>query len=249
MASVGNPFHSTRSWIVVSLAMLLVGCTTAQQKGGTTAPRNSGYNNLPMFGQPGIQRPEHLKEADRWLIAYATAKGGSSEEASDAFISEALRYLQEKNYDLAMHRFNQAWLLNAENYYAYAGFGKVLFAQGKFGESAEHFQRAIDLSKDQPQRHAIVAELGTVYSFWAASPSQSEGMRARLFEFANERFRESTAEDSSYGEAWCQWASSLYREGNYAQSWAKVREAREQSKPAFTPKFLRELAEKMPEPK
>jgi tetratricopeptide (TPR) repeat protein len=183
-------------------------------------------------------------------VASATVKVGSREAASELWVSEAEHHLNERNLDLAMRRYNQAWLLNPSNYKPYWGFGRVSLERDKFEESVQHMQKALELMRNPHQRPALLSDLGTAYSFWAASfPQTAKEERSRLFARANQSFQNAAGADPSYANTWRRWAVSLYREGDYAQAWVKVREARAKNAPAFTPQFIRSLESQMPEPK
>jgi tetratricopeptide (TPR) repeat protein len=116
------------------------------------------------------------------------------------------------------------------------GFARVMVETDKFNEAIKHFETAKKLCDDQYQRVALLSDTGVAYSF------------ARNFEFANEQFRQSTALDPKYPNAWLRWSQSLFREGNYEESWAKHKQARALGA-AIPDSFTRALTEKMPEPR
>src|SRR5262245_24634727 len=92
---------------------------------------SEGTEKLPMYGQPEIARPEHLKQADEAFIRDATFRFGSRGAASRALSEQGWASVRKGMLDVAMRRFNEAWLLNAKNYQAFWGFGAVLSEQGK----------------------------------------------------------------------------------------------------------------------
>jgi len=95
------------SFIFVLLELIVLsGCVSG---GGTR------IDNFPMYGQPGIERPEFLKKADAEFIEKAVSGIGSREDASEVWWHEADRYMNEGNLDYAMRRYNQSWLLNPNN--------------------------------------------------------------------------------------------------------------------------------------
>src|SRR5918996_3860410 len=87
---------------------------------------SDGSEKLPMFGQPKIPRPENLKQADEAFIRDSTLRYGNRQAASNALAAQGWTAIRAKQADLAMQRFNQAWLLNAKNYNAFWGFGAAL---------------------------------------------------------------------------------------------------------------------------
>src|SRR5437773_459917 len=132
------------------------------------APPEQRIDNIPMYGQPAIPRPELLKKADEDFIKNATAGSGSREAASKASFSEGEKFMNKGNLDYAMRRFNQSWLLNPNNYQPYWGFGRVMVAQGKFDEAIEYFEKAKQLIDDQYQKAGLLSDTAVAYS-WKAS--------------------------------------------------------------------------------
>lgn len=236
-----NSTHS-KMYSPLVVALLLASCATP--------PSGERVDNLPMYGQPQLTRPDALKKADEEFINQAAAGLGSREQASKAWAAQADRFMAQGNLDFAMRRYNQSWLLNPSNYQPHWGFGRVLIERGKVDAAIEHLERANQLVDDPYQRVALLADTGTAYSIKAdQTPASRAAERARNFQRANRLYEESVAADPKYGNAWSRWASSLYFEGRYAEAWEKVNKARSLDASAVPPAFLRALASKMPEPK
>jgi tetratricopeptide (TPR) repeat protein len=207
-------------------------------------------DRLPMYGQPEIRRPEFLRKADEDLVKEATAKFGSREAASKAWVNEADGYLKQGNPDAAIRRYNQAWLANPSNYEPYWGFGRIMLERGNVDRAIDCFEKAKQLIDDRSQRPALLSDAAVAYSTKAETIPKARGQeRAFYFDLANRHFRESTALDPRYPNSWRRWAMSLEREGNYREAWDKVKRARALKAPPFPAGFLRELEQKLPEPK
>lgn len=229
----------------LSLAVLsatsLLGCVT------TSGTR---IDNIPMYGQPEIERPEALRLADENFIKQASDGFGGREKASQTWALEGDRFMSEGNFDYAMRRYNQSWLLNPKNFQAYWGFGRVLLEWGQLDESLKYFEKANQLVDDQFQKVALLADTATAYSVKANRTSVDNRMeRAKYFSLANQYYEESVRLDPSYPNSWRSWARSLYFEGRFAEAWEKVRKARSLGAPEFPPQFIKSLEEKMPAPK
>jgi tetratricopeptide (TPR) repeat protein len=227
---------------VAFLAIVLVmGCATGP--GGR-------IDNIPMYGQPGIPRPDILKRADDDFIRKASEGLGSRENASKTWAIEGDRFMSEGNLDFAMRRYNQAWLLNSNNFQPYWGFGRVLLELGKLDEALEHFETANKLIDDPYQKVALLADTATAYSTKGNRTTvDNPKERAKYFNMANQFYEGSVRLDATYPNAWRSWARSLYFEGRYAEAWDKVKKAKSLKAPAFPPSFIKALDEKMPEPK
>jgi tetratricopeptide (TPR) repeat protein len=206
-------------------------------------------DNLPMYGQPDLARSDNAKKADEEFIRNAVAKYGNRQTASNALASEGWTLVRNGKADAALQRFNQAWLLNTKNFQAFWGFGAVLSERGNIAEAIGQLERARELMGDQPQRVALLSDLGTLHSEYAVRmPPEKSLDRAGQFVLANNRFTESLEIDPKFAPSWREWAISLYEQGRYAEAWAKARRAKELNAEPFPPGFLQKLTEKMPEP-
>lgn len=227
--------------VIVAFAAVsfLSGCVT------TSGTR---IDNIPMYGQPVIERPEVLKHADEDFIKQASEVLGGREKASAAWWMEGDKFMSDGNFDYAMRRYNQSWLLNPNNFHPYWGFGRVLLEQGQLDESIKHLEKANLLVDDEYQKVALLADTASAYSVKANSSASSSDERAKYFMLANRRLEESTKLDPTYPNSWRIWARSLYFEGRFAEAWQKVNAARSRGA-QFPPQFIKALEEKMPEPK
>jgi len=221
------------------VALLLSGCATPSGE--------QRIDNIPMYGQPAIQRPEFLKKADEDFIRKASAGLGGREAASKAWWAQAEKFMSQGNLDFAMRRYNQSWLLDPNNFQPYWGFGRVMAERDRLDEAIQHLQKAKLLCNDSYQKVALLADLGTAYSYKAEGLSVDHE-RFRYFQLSSQAFMESTKLDPTYANAWKRCAHSLYREGKYQDSREKIKKARALGAPD-TDVFVENLAKKMPEPK
>ena len=214
------------------ITLLLLGCAS---NGG------SRIDNIPMYGQPEVERPDVLKVADEEFIKSASSGFGSREEASKAWWSQGEKFMNEGNLDYAMRRYNQSWLLNPNNYQPYWGFARVMLEQNNVDESIKYLEKAESLINDPYQKVALLADMGSAYSY--------KGMESPgYFEKANEKFAESIALDPTYPNSWRRWAFSLYDQGNFKGAWEKVEKAESLNARPFPPKFISALEAKLPRP-
>jgi tetratricopeptide (TPR) repeat protein len=211
------------------------------------APAGQRIDNIPMYGQPAIPRPELLKKADEDFIKNATAGFGSREVASKAWFSEGQKFTDAGNLDYATRRYNQSWLLNPKNYQPYWGFGRVMVALEKYDEAIEYFEKAKQLIDDQYQKVALLSDTAVAYSLKASRISTSDQKGAAQYStIANEHFQQSTTLDPSYTNSWRNWGWSLYYEGRYAEAWEMAKKARSLGD-VFVPKLIEALSQKIPE--
>jgi tetratricopeptide (TPR) repeat protein len=233
-----------------AMAILLCAAACLFRALDGAAAQSEAADTLPMFGQPGIVRPENLKKTDEEFIRNSTLRFGSRTAGSNTLAAQGWTAVRAKQSDVAMQRFNQAWLLNPKNYRVFWGFGAVMSERGKLAEALEHLETARQLIDDPAQRVALLCDLGTVHSEYAARlPADRQLERAQHFVLANSRFTESLENDPKYAMSWREWAISLYEQERYSEAWVKVKQARENKAEPFPPDFLRKLSAKMPEPK
>ena len=205
---------------------------------------------LPMFGQPKIARSESQKKADEDFIRDNTLRYKTRQAASSAFSVQGWTALRAKQLDVAMSRFNQAWLLNPKNYTVFWGFGAVLSERGRLTEAIEQLETARELIDDPIQRPALLADLGTLHSEYAARLAKNKELeRAHHFVIANTRFTECLENDPKFASGWREWAISLYDQERYSEAWIKAKRAQELKAEPFPPEFIKKLGARMPEPK
>ncbi len=203
-------------------------------------------DTLPMFGQPAISRPDHLKQADETFLGQAIAKFGNRTAASNAVVAQGWEAMRSGTLRAALRRFNEGWLLSPYNPIVFWGFGAVLSAQDKLPEAIEHLETARELmSGDAKQRLQLLTDIGAVRSAYAASLSRERDLeRAQQFSAANQRFAESLELDPEYAPSWREWAMSLYEQERYAEASIKAARALELKAESFPADFLRKLNSK-----
>ena len=212
---------------------------------GIALGQKTDPGSLPMFGQPGITRPENLKKADEDFIRDATLKFGNREAASRSMAAQGWEAIRKRNLSLAMQRFNQSWLLSAKNYQAFWGFGAVLSEQGKLPEAIEQLQTARELIDDSKQMSALLCDIGAVHSEYAAHlPAEKQLERAQHFVIANQSFTASLDRDPNFAPAWREWAISLYEQERYSEASVKAQRAKELGAEPLPAEFLRKLENK-----
>ncbi len=214
-------------------------------------PNEQRVDNFPMYGQPEIPRPDSLfKKIDDEFIESATKGFGSREEASKAWFMEGEEFVRKGNLHYAMRRYNQAWLLDPQNYQPYWGFGRVMLERDKFDEAISHLEKAKELINNSTDKPRLFSDMASAYSYKARSiPDGQQEEKVKYFGLADQYYRESTTLDPSYFNAWLRWASLLYLEENYGEAWVKVKKARAIGTKPIPESMLKSLSEKMPEPK
>jgi tetratricopeptide (TPR) repeat protein len=206
-------------------------------------------DTLPMFGQPKIPRSEAQKAADEAFVRDNTLRFNNRAAGSIAFAAQGWTALRAKQLDVAMQRFNQAWLMNPKYYGAFWGFGAALSERGRLIEAIEQLETARTLIEDPAQRSALLSDLGALHSEYAVRlPADKQLDRAQHFVLANSRFTESVDNDPNFASAWREWAMSLYDQERYSEAWVKTKRVQELGGEPLPAEFLKKLSAKMPEP-
>lgn len=232
------------------VCLLLLALSLLIFRVNSAVAQSDSSEKLPMYGQPGIARPENLKKVDEDFVRDATFKFGNRQAASRGLAEQGWTSVRRGALDVAMRRFNEAWLLNPKNYQAFWGFGAVLSEQGKLAEAIDQLEAARELVDDPTQRVALLSDLGAVHSSYGARlPADKQLDRAQQFVVANNRFAESLEIDPNYARSWREWAFSLYEQERYSEAWVKAKRAMELHGEPFPPGFLESLKKKVPEAK
>ncbi len=114
---------------------------------------------IPMW--EGITKNEQQLEADKQLLADARkAGGGSLGQATYRAIQLGWQFVAQGDPDMAIKRFNQAWLFEPDNPDIHWGFAVATAIQGAPLTTVErHFKKAESLKKNDP---ALLADHGRI---------------------------------------------------------------------------------------
>jgi tetratricopeptide (TPR) repeat protein len=214
---------------------------------GSTQCLTNRIDNVPLYGQPQVERSVEMKKLDDEFIARALAGMKTRERASDAWWAEGEDYVAKQNYDYAMRRYNQSWLLNPQNFKAYWGIARVLLECARVDESKVYFSKAISLVNDKYQEPALLTDAANAIVLAARRASDGDNKRAAFAE-ADALYARVLKVDPEYGNAYKRYAMSLYYQGSYADAWNNLREAEKRPNVGVPRAFVEALRRAMPEP-
>lgn len=208
-------------------------------------------DEMPMYGGPErfqqarIADPA-LKAADEKLIADASARWGSREQAARAWIEQAYAFYGQNKPGMAMRRFNQAWLLDPSNSQVYAGFAAVLHDQDRVCEAMAMMDKALSLSP--PTNQGMLADAARVVTLCAVSHTGLSAQdRDALYKRSQDLYVQAEKVETNKGYVYYSWATANYWQGNYDAAWQMVARARAHgTEPNI--QFMRMLSAKMPAP-
>ncbi len=131
---------------------------------------------LPKYG--GAKKTKTEKKSDADFIESAMSQFDTRREASDHMIDLGFNYYYRGDLKTAMYRFNQAYLLDAENANIYWGYGAIYMAFGEFELSREQYDEGL---KIDPKNDKILIDYGTTYLGEYYNFAQSDTAKANEF--------------------------------------------------------------------
>jgi tetratricopeptide (TPR) repeat protein len=207
---------------------IITGCTT----------NNMRIDNVPMYGEPKIKRSVVLQNADEDFIKKVVSHYGSRKKASIIWWKQGEAFIAEGNFDYAMRRYNQSWLLNSNNYQPYWGFARITLEHGKVDEAIVYLEKSKKLIDDPYQEVALLTDLASAYSIKGKTSPE-------YFKKANVTYAKSIKLDAKYADSWRRWAFSLYEQGRYTESQSKVKKAIALNAKPFPKSFIENLKNKL----
>jgi tetratricopeptide (TPR) repeat protein len=136
-----KPFHKNRNMNIKTL-FLFISTFALFQSCQSQCPE--GINLLPMYGKK--EKCQEQLDSDKEFLTEIDKMFKSREEAAKSYSSKGWDYFYKKDFETAMKRFNQAWLLNDKNYEIYWGFANIRGSQNQFEEAKDLFDLAKKLN-------------------------------------------------------------------------------------------------------
>lgn len=228
--------------VLFVLSILISGCVVVSGPD----PRNLPIDQVPMYGGMDRQAVPELKKSDAAFIESTSSAFGGRERAAKRWIEQGFSFYFRDELEMAMRRFNQAWLLDPNNPEVYWGFGAVLHDRGLAFGSYDMDMRAYRLGFRDP---GFLADLGRVAALRTVEAKDlSSDQRAAFIAESESYYEEAIKSGEQLGYIYDSWSTVKYWTGDYAGAWQKVKVARAHGG-AAQDRFLSMLTEKMPEPK
>jgi len=139
--------------VVVLVILVILGAYQVSKKAVPSQALQSTpgalSNSLPMYGAVSYEdyvakRPEAAKTTDDAFVkGIIDEKGGSVKQAFSEGLKLGWNFLAQNDPDTAMSRFNQAWLIDHDNFNVYWGYAAVLGTKGDLVRAASYFDHAV----------------------------------------------------------------------------------------------------------
>jgi tetratricopeptide (TPR) repeat protein len=232
-------------YIILLLTLLLVGCVVVQND-----PRLRSIDQVPMYGGMDRQSVPELKKADEAFIESVSSAFGGRERAAKRWVDQAFAFYNHGDLDMAMKRFNQAWLLDPKNPEVYWGFGAVLHDRGLAFGAYDMEMRAYKLGFREV---SFLADLGRVSALRVVADASdakelSQKQRTAYIAESEGYYEEAIKGGEKLGYIYDSWSSARFWAGDYPGAWEKLKIAKAHGAGA-NERFLTMLSQKMPEPK
>ena len=122
---------------IILVMLFIMSCSSTQD-----CPEN--INLLPMYGSQ--KKCQEQIDIDQVFFRECDSIFKNRQEASKFYTKKAWGYFYKNDYDTAMKRFNQAWLLDSLNEETYWGFANILGMKEKPEESLIYFNKSIKIN-------------------------------------------------------------------------------------------------------
>ncbi len=106
-------------------------------------------NKRPMFGR--VKKCREQLDADKDFLKECDKNFKSRREAAQFHVDKGWGYFYENEFETAMKRFNQAWLLDSLNADVYWGFGNILGMQRDFKQSLVFLEQSLKMNSSNPR--------------------------------------------------------------------------------------------------
>jgi tetratricopeptide (TPR) repeat protein len=195
-------------------------------------------NEQPMYG--GIKKPKILNKKDK---DYKTLNQKSNSAATLGWA-----YLKKNDMKMAMKRFNQSWLLNANNAQAYWGFGIILGIEASKEDSIDKLNLSIKMLKKAsvlaPSNPQVLASLAKGYIDRGCYDKFVLKKDSSYWDNAEKTCERALKINPKIGIVYFNWSTCLFYQEKYSEAWNKLQTAEELNY-SVPPKFKKDLQEKL----
>jgi len=221
-----------QSMMVTAMALALaVGC-------GSGEPTNE----LPLYGS-GEHGKHELTPWDRSFIATVTKAAGSREKAAESVLEMGWQAVRERDWRLAIRRFNQAWLLTPENPQVFWGLGIALGVKGDGDGAIRYLELAAAMN---PNDARLLCDLAYAYIARAHGHRDEPSVHADSLKRAGSLLDQAQDADPDYEVIFSERAVAAFEAGDDDTAWEQVRKAMKTGGRSLDPRFIHELSARSP---
>ncbi len=234
-------------WFILLVLALLSAVSCARKV------REAPLNEQPMYG--GLVVPPEDLAADSKSNQASIRETGSKEAAVKKAIQEGWASFQRGYFELAMHRFNQAWLLDPKNPEVFNGFALVLAAQKKIDDAIGIYQKYLEINPDhgltlcrvaRQYQNKAVAKLTETFQNDEKENEAKEYFEKAFLLYEKAVGKATLDEDLSF--IYYQWAIALAINKDFKAAWEKVHLSKKHGGGFIEKEFIQALSKDMPDP-
>jgi len=206
---------------------------------------NADSSLLPMYGGEDRKNNVEILKKDNEFIVKSTRSYSSREHAAEGYVERGFEMYSQNNFDKAMQRFNQAWLLNPDNAYIYLGYGLLYNNEKKPCMAVTMFMQA---HKKGLEESGFISDYA--YTTTNCALSKETQLQKELFNDANDLHEQSSHSPIKALQAYAYhlWAKSYFLQNDFSNS-QKMLETSKNLGGNTDAQFEQSLKEKLMEPK
>jgi tetratricopeptide (TPR) repeat protein len=199
---------------------------------------DEALNTIPLFGE----RPKTTERinAEIHFLNECDQNFSNRSEASNFFTARGWEYIDNRQLDTAIHRFNLAWLLNNDNADAYWGLGVVCYQKNLLPDAIRMLKKGVSVADSNI---VMMTDLATL-----EIKSYQEKPDANMLTDAERHLNRAVTLNPN--------ALSLqklsvvqYLKADYAKAWEYFHQANSLDSSALDVAYLSDLLAKQPDPK
>ncbi len=231
---------------LVLILLLITGIAPAQQISYLQWQQMEKTNPMlqPKLGYQTL--PHTIKNTRDSLTRVLTKKFVSAEAASDYLIQQGAQYLYQDDLVTAMHRFNQAYLMDSTNTDIYWGYGEVYAAMGQHMPAREQYLQGLALD---PQNDRLLTANGTTYlAEYYLNMSKNPNLAKTKLDTAVQLMQRAYALEPTSGNTNYKLSICYYNQNKCPLAWKHLRIAEALQHPDVTRAYKKDLETQCPAP-
>lgn len=219
---------------------LSINGTAQETKWNTWTKKYKGQKNyFPEYGNMPKSKDEI--KADNDFIETITKLGYSKQEGSKQLATKGWDFLRQGNYENAMLRFNQSWLLNNTNVNALWGFGTIMGILENSDDAIKYLELAY---KTDTTVSRLLVDIATAYLIRFNISNDKKDLNtglSSLLIFLNV--------DSKNEEALYKTSIFYFHLEDYSSAWTYLHKCKDNGGRPIQQGYVNALSEKMRDPK
>lgn len=230
--------NKIRTTYVLTVLLSLLGCVNQR-----TVQRP--FYQLPMYG--GVEKSPEVKKADQEFIDICVKEFGSCDKASIDAAERGWKYFYQNDYNTALSRFNQSWMLNPGNASALWGFGVIMGQRASQENHEVCLKESIKFllmarEKDSLNGRIVgdLAHAHTILGHYYRSLAKKMIEAQDHFDKAGVLYQEAYHAEPDYPPIVANWSIYYFYAGYYALAKIKADKALGMGY-QFTPEYIRDL--------